>query len=308
MANKPARQRVTDADVEAMNEIYRVAEEKTEMKYRDKITEMRKEMDSKVFEAAMGMKYISMDASEAQSRFLRILFLRQIKEKLKEWGKWTAFCQEYNIDQKKADYEIAKLSDFKDEFLVKFGSLVGFDINKIKYLHFADSEKLGVKDNFPTYNGEIIEDVPAFVESLKQAHKKELENLKGDIAAKDRLLKDKDRHAEKLQRQLAKFELDAEGKGLTIEEDAFIQKMQNLRTGFDGYMLRIDPERIEELNNPDYDDTRTARMRAAYLSTLDYMRRQMLAAYDIAVERFGWDMSPEDEGPGFRDLSKEIRD
>jgi hypothetical protein len=99
----------------------------------------------------------------------------------------------------------------------------------------------------------------------------------------------------------------ARSKDLTPEEDGFLQQMENLRIGFDGYMLQVEPGRVEELMEVEPETTRgevtsvvTPRMRAAYLETLGYMRKQIVAAHDTAEEMFGADM--EDGAEPWRQL------
>jgi hypothetical protein len=69
-------------------------------------------------------------------------------------------------------------------------------------------------------------------------------------------------------------------------EEKFILRMEALKKSFDGWMLQMEPDGVRELQrdaNPQPND----RMKAAYVSALQYMKMQMLAAWDGAIEKFG---------------------
>ncbi|MBP7529961.1 MAG: hypothetical protein KA801_18720, partial [Syntrophorhabdaceae bacterium] len=53
---------------------------------------------------------------------------------------------------------------------------------------------------------------------------------------------------------------------------------------FDGYLLTLDPDNIEELQ---LDKEPSVRMRAEYITALSYMKMQILKMYDIAESMFG---------------------
>jgi hypothetical protein len=80
----------------------------------------------------------------------------------------------------------------------------------------------------------------------------------------------------------------------------FVKKMEALKLGFDGYLLKLDPERVRELD-PDADPAPTKRMEAAYISALQYMRMQILTVWDRGVMMYGDAISmPEESGPAAR--------
>ncbi|HVN97528.1 MAG TPA: hypothetical protein VMT62_13955 [Syntrophorhabdaceae bacterium] len=80
MAGKP---RVKDADVAAVDEIYRMAEEKTEVKYKNLLHEAKLTLAFATFSASYGAKIKGQRMQENFSRLLKTMFLREAKEKLK---------------------------------------------------------------------------------------------------------------------------------------------------------------------------------------------------------------------------------
>lgn len=292
-----AKKTAADTFVEAVSE----AAESTEVMKRESeksMVSMQREKEdaiANVYEMAGKIKSTSFN--KAQAEFFELLMLKQVKD-AKEYREkfgmtWEQFCDYVGVNRRTIDNILIDLKPFKVEFLAKFANFAGFPINKIKYLEepiLASVAK--IEGNEIVYMGERIpfepeyrDDFQSLLETLAENHHNQLEEKDANLRTKDRLLKDKEDVIRKQARDLSKYERDAERRGLTPEEDAFIKKMENLRTAFDGfYMLDVDPDRMEELfrdNNP------TPRMRSAYLTTLDYMKKQILAAYDTATDRFG---------------------
>ncbi len=138
----------------------------------------------------------------------------------------------------------------------------------------------GKLENYENADAEELKDI---LDSLIAENIKEKEELNKEKQAAQRVAKGLHQEIEKREKELRKLSSDAKKKGLSTEEDAFLQQMENLKTGFDGfYMLNVDPASIQI-------DRKTASKRiiASYISTLSYMRMQLNAAYDTAVETFG---------------------
>jgi hypothetical protein len=286
MANKPAAQKRTDADMEFAKEMEKIANDKAESKYLDQILGLKQGLKDTEFKAQAATMIKVKGADESLSRLLKVMALRRTKEAMKQDGNWTAFCDENGIDIKKADYEISKLGEIKDKALLSFGSAFGYEINKIKYIAGVDSEKLGVEVRGETiiYDGEEIPlaEAPALIEDLRDKFKKEKEERAAETKTYERRMADEKKHISKLEREIKKYERHAHDKGLTAEEDSFLQGMENLRTTFSGFYLQIDPGRIPLDRNND-----SVAMKSAYISTLQYIKMQANAAYDTAVEIFG---------------------
>jgi hypothetical protein len=255
----------------------------------------KEEAIANVYEMAGKIKVTNFQKS--QSAFFGLLMLKQVKDSKEYRSKmgmnWEQFCEYAGVDRRRVDEQLLDLKPFRTEFLADFASFSGVELSKIRYLGMAVSaDSASFSENAITYNGETIpidaehkDEIQALLETLEETHKAQLEEQEANNRAQKRILQAKEDVIRKQEKSLRKFEKDAERRGLTPEEHAFLQKMENMRIGFDGfYMCELDPTRIEELfkdNNP------TPRMTAAYLSTLDYMRKQILAAWDEATDRYG---------------------
>lgn len=310
MANKPKSQKPTDESMARMDEAWKIAEEAAETKYKTLVSDLQQKIKDTAFQIEFSTKIKASDSEESMARFLRVLFLRQAKDALKAQGKWTQFCQENGIDMRNADYEIGKLLEFRDELLLKFGSFVGYDLNKIKYLGGDDSQNLGVVINISqgtvTHKGQEIpftpDEIQAIFERIGEATEaqlkekdKQIEDKAAELRAKDRVLEDTHKVLEKAHRRLDKLTRLAEEQNLAPEQAAFLSRMETLRLMFDGsYMAHLDadavkPDLLDEDGKPV-----VARMRAAYLATLWYFKMQIDYAYGQAEERYGDpDMLPE---------------
>ncbi len=187
--------------------------------------------------------------------------------------------------------------------MAAFRQFSGFDLHKIKYLGEAvDRRAAEIKDNKIIYDGQEIaiapenkDEIQAVLEKIEATYKQQIDEAQSDARASKRVLKDKETLINKQAKEIDRISGKARSKDLTPEEDGFLKQMENLRIGFDGYMLGAEPQRIDELKDGEGESKVTPRMRAAYLETLGYMRRQITAAHDTAVELFGADMALEGE-------------
>jgi hypothetical protein len=238
---------------------------------------------------------------EAQGTAMKLLYMKQVKD-----GKayreefemtWQQFCDMVGEDRRRIDEQLVDLKPFTAALLTKFVSATGMELHKFKYLGreiSADSAK--IKGNFLVYDGQEIaltpenkDEIQSVLEKIESAYKEDLEKTKEDLSTQKRLVKQKQTLLDKNDKDLAKWEKRAEGRGLSPEEDAFEQQVENLRIAFDGYISRVQPDQIEELQAAE-GKTITPRMRAMYLTTLSYMRMQIVAAHDTAVEQYGADL------------------
>lgn len=254
-------------------------EETVAAKYGLQIREMEKEHEYSLLKVEADTKIKGQAMQESFSRLMRTMFLRQTKERLKESGMWSRYCQDTGIDIRKADHEIDKLGEFRDETLLNFSSFCGYDINKIKYLTSGNSQKLGVT----VQNGEIFvkgervpltpEDVQFVINSLQdELHKQE------EKSAKDKTDLEKE-HAEtkkalkKAERELKKIKGDAEKKGLSPEEAAFLAETDEIKAAFDQLIQRIDDAGFIA------GDVITPRMTATVKTLIEYMKQRVAALW-----------------------------
>ena len=255
---------------------------------------------AEIIGAAKGMNFI-----RSLSDLTLLLKLKEMKERqtYKAMGiTWEQSCDVMGLSRRTIDEKLADLRPFRDDFLANFASFISKDFNKIKLL--GESKLAAVasfKGNSIVYKGEEIpltpehkDDIQAVLDHIQEDLGKQLEDSRSSLKAKERLLRDKDKHAEALQKEIARYERHAHDKGMTPDEDAFLRKMSTLRISIDGLMLDADPERIEFKGNP------TPRMTAALIETLGYWKRQAMAAYDTATSMYG---GPEDDDFEFRDLT-----
>jgi len=243
------------------------------------IREMQKEHEYNLLRVEADTKIKGQGMQENLSRLMRTMFLRQTKERLKESGLWSRFCQDAGIDIKKADYEIDKLGDFRDEALLTFSEYCGYDINKIKYLTSGNSEKLGVT----VQNGEIFvkgervpftpEDVELVIGTLQDELQKEEEATRKVRALLETENAETKKALKKAEREIKKIRREADKKGLTPEEAAFLGEMDKIKTAFD--------ELIERIDNAGFDagDAPTARMTVTAKTLVEYMKQRVAALW-----------------------------
>lgn len=160
----------------------------------------------------------------------------------------------------------------------------------LNYAALPEDKRLEIRDgkviNIETSSREEIKDM--IEEVIAEAHKTK-EESEALLSAKDKVLKSKQELLNKQERSLKKYEKEAAVMGITPEEDAYIQQINNLKTGFDGYLLRLENNIVPE----DY-DTFTPRMKAALISATHYMQMQILALHDtVTTEHGDSTMNPE---------------
>lgn len=248
-------------------------------KYGLQIREMQKEHEYDLLRVEADTKIKGQAMQENLSRLMRTMFLRQTKERLKEDGLWSRFCLDAGIDIKKADYEIDKLGDFRDEALLTFSGYCGYDINKIRYLTSGNSEKLGVT----VQNGEIFikgervpftpEDVQLVIGTLQDELRKQEETSTQEKADLDKEHAETKKALKKAERELKRIKNTAEKKGMTPEEVAFLAEMDEVKTDFD--------ELIDRIDNAGFNagDTATPRMTAAAKTLIEYMKQRVAALW-----------------------------
>ena len=213
-------------------------------------------------------------------------------------GTWEKYCDYLCVDRHTIDERLKQLGTFGEDFLVTATEMqVSFrDLRKLRQLtnegtvQVTDTEVIIGDESIPL-NVDHKEDLQAALERVIETNAKIIADKDATIRAKDKVLKDKQTLIERQARDLSKLEDAAAKVEMTPVEEAFIRKMENLRTSFDGYMLKVDPERCELATCGE----RTPRMNAAYLTTVDYMRKQLLVAFDVAQDLYGSAiMCPED--------------
>lgn len=277
-----------------LNEVYDIARRQADKeiaKLKGEIEAIREE--SQAFGV---LKKIEYDISHNQMlKYMVLSRIKQAKEYRKGGLTWAQFCEAIGESVRTADQILKEIRPLVSQFSAKFADFSGVDFSKIRMLGraiSADSAEI-TEDGMVIIGDETIplapdhrDELQAALERVFEAQQELLREKDANLRTKDRLIQDKQKLIERQAKDLARYEDEAHKKGLTPTEDAFLHKMDTLRTGFDGYMLRIDPERCTEMCARDA-DAPTPRMISAYLTTLDYMRKQLLAAYDTAQDMYG---------------------
>lgn len=288
------------AEAKAVEEVYNLARQQADAE----MAKLRGEIDA-IREESLALGVLQkIEYDLAHNQMLKYVVLHRIKQ-AKEYRKggltWVEFCDAIGEPQRTADRILTELQPVMAMVSAKLADFTGMDFNKIRLLGRSVSANLAEIDEagMVLIGGERIpltpdhrDDLQAALEQVIETNAKILADKDATIRAKDKVLKDKQTLIERQAKELAKLEDAAFKAGMTPLEEAFIKRMDNLRVSFDGYMLKVDPERCE-LGKADAENT--PRMVAAYLTTLDYMRKQLLAAYETAQDMYGsLTMSPEE--------------
>ncbi len=311
MANKPKSQKPTDDSIARIDEAIKIATEQEKQenaRLREKLS-----LSPWIFEMAGKIK--GMMFTESQEKCFKVLFLKKVKESRdyrEVYGMtWEQFCDHIKVSRRSADAWLEELEPLTVDFSANFAGFSGYDLNKIKYLAQAKSANIAdFKGNAIVYQGEEIpltpehkDEIQVLLEKLEDSYKTQLEEKTAVVRTKDKLIASQADLIHRQERTISKFEKEAEKKGLTLEEDAFLKRIENLKTGFDGYMIFLDPSSMEALlqkNNP------TPRMISAYIAALKYMKMQICAAHDAAIDTYadpsmlpdeGWQPPPDARSP-----------
>lgn len=292
----PKTRETKPAEVIAANEIYQVAQQQANAEMaalREEVEAIRQESQ------AMGALQ-AIETTIAFQEMLKAITLHRIKQS-KEYKKggltWVDFCESLGLSWRTVDQMLEDIRPVIDTFSAKIADFSGMPFNKIRMLGKQISANLAeIQNNCLIYGDESIpltpeyrDDIQALIERIGEEAKEKLEETQAQLSAKDKVLKSKQDLLNKQERELNKYERQAAAKGLTPDEDAFLQLMSNKKTSFDGYMLSTDPDFVMERAGEI-----TPRMRSALISTLHYMKMQILAAYDTAVMNYGSpDLNPE---------------
>ncbi len=235
-----------------------------------------------------GLGMISKFADVSNLMWLKGVKEQKIYRDLPEIGTWDKFCDYIGISRQKVDEDLLNLRAFGEEFLTTVSSLsVGYrELRKLRQLTHEgdvviDAEFVTIGQDRIPLSPESAEDLQAAIEALIENKNQQIEEQTAAIKAKDKVLKDKESVIHRQARDLAKLEGLAEAKGLTAEEDAILQDLDNSRTIIDGFLMKYDPEK-----NP-LPEGATVRMKAKYMHTLDYFKRVIIAAFDTAAELYG---------------------
>ena len=276
-------------DLVVSEEVYKLARLRAD----EEMAKLREEIESVRQESYIMGAIKAFDANIAQNEFLKIMALYRIKQAkdYKTGGlTWSEFCDAVGVPQRSADRMIEEAKPLFESFSASAAELCGVPFNKIRMLGKSISANLAeIKDNCLIYGDESIpltpeyrDDIQALIERIGEDAKEKVETLEATVSAKDKVLKSKGDVINKMERELKRFEKDAAAKGLTPDEDAYIQQINNLKTGFDGYLLRL-----ENYTTPDEYEPLNPLKKAALISATHYMKMRILALHDTVTMEFG---------------------
>jgi hypothetical protein len=239
--------RTTDAQVEAANEIYKVAQEQANQKFdalQAQVDDIREEAQ------AMGALH-AIDANIAYNELMRAVTLQRVKQG-KEYKKggmtWDEFCESLGLARRTVDLMLEDIRPVIEAFSAKFAGFCGMPFSKIRLLGKSISANLAeIKDGTIVYGDESIpltpenaDEIQALIEKIDQDAKAAKEEAEATIRAKDKVLKSKEQLLTKQEKELARLEKTARAKNLLPEEDAVLGKIDELNVSLNGYCLSVE--------------------------------------------------------------------
>lgn len=208
---------------------------------------------------------------------------------------WAQVCDKIGVSRRTIDEKLSIISEFAEEFFGAAANFIGPDFNKIRALRAA---QIGGSANFTgkliEYNGESVEITKSNqgrIDEILQKIVDDSNETKENNAALERLVKGKEKLTRGLSKKLAKFEKRAEELGLDVADEVFMEFMDNVRTGFDGWAAHCSVAQMEAEA-----EEMTPSKRAALLSTLRYMKDHSKILYEEAVDKYGQGLSEDDKG------------
>jgi hypothetical protein len=210
---------------------------------------------------------------------------------------WERFCQSVGYTARHINEQLENLEVLGADFLETVSDLrVGYrDLRKLRQLTHEGA--LQIEEGILVIGGEEIpldadhrEDLQAALERVIDAKDQLLQEKDINLRTKERLIADKQKLVERQAKDLARYEGEAERKGLSADEEGFIKRCNADRVIIDGLFAQYDPD-----HNP-LPEGASIRMKAALMETLGYFKRVTEAAFDTAGDLYG---DPELDGNGW---------
>ncbi len=305
MAGRKKMDPISEAAMEA------VVMERQQGELRIQEQAMRERRIAEYYQAIGQVKTANMFAEFASVSAL--VWIQQMRESkaYKDIGTWESFCESIGYSRQHIEDQLKSLTVLGEKFLQTVCGLgVGYrDLRRLRQLTHEGA--LNIEDGVLVIGDEEIpldaehrDDLQSAMERLLDAKEQVISEKAATLRAKDKLLKSKADLIERQEKALAVYEGQAEKKGLTADEEAFIQKCGNARLTIDGFLMQFDPDRDIFPTSP------TPRMKAALMETLGYLRRAIVAAHDTAGDVYG-DAEMDSPGwiqPNLREAGTELGD
>lgn len=203
-------------------------------------------------------------------------------------GTWDKFCESIGISRRKVDEDLLNLQTFGEAFLGNVANFrVGYrDLRKLRQLThdgqvIIEAEAVVIGGESIPFDPEHREELEAALERVIEAKDQVIKEQEAVNRANVKLINAKQELLRRQERDLARYEGEAEQRGLTASEQGFIQECDNARTTIDGFLNRFDPS-----INPLPEDA-TPHMRATLMHTLAWFKRRIIASFDTAGELYG---------------------
>lgn len=223
-----------------------------------------------------------------------LIQLKKIKETksyrdLPNVGTWEEFCNYIKMDRRTVDEDLQNLTAFGEEFLATCHQFsLGYrDLRKLRQLTHdgtitIDAEAVIINEERIPLDADHKEDLQAAIESIIEEQARAKEEMDAQKKAFDRVQNDTRKSMVKLEKELARFTKEAEGKGLSAEEDAFVQLVEKHRILVQGSLIALEPVHLVD----GYDGL-TTRMKAKAIAVAHEIKMQALALYDTMVTEIG---------------------
>lgn len=219
-----------------------------------------------------------------------LIWIQQMRETkgYEAFGTWENFCISIGYSRQHIEDQLKNLATLGEKFLQTVCGLgVGYrDLRKLRQLSndgtvTIDAEFMIIGEERIPLDADHKEELQTAIEALVEQQAAMQQEFEAQKKAFSRVQTDTHKSLTRLQKDLAKLEKDAEAKGLTPVEDAFIQKCDNARLTIDGFLNQFDPS-----INPLPDDA-TPRMKATLMHTLSWFKRCIIASFDTANDVYG---------------------
>lgn len=277
------------AEARASSEIYDAAKADYEIQMR----KMESEMESVREEStAMGfLQKLRMD--ETYNQMLKHMTFYKVKNS-KGYRKggltWEEFCRACGESASSIDKTLKDLVPFLDNFSADFADFFGLGFNKVKYLgRSISAESANFEDGAIVVDGVKVElkpenksDIEGLIEELKATQKRETQALRDQVSAQRKVSESKQKYADKLEEEMARYKAEREGAGFEPGEEEFIDRLKNAAKSFHGMFIPLDAARGNPVPEPG-----TRAMVVAYINTLSEIRNLAKANLETAEDYFG---------------------
>lgn len=289
--------RINNAEVEAANEIYKVAREQadieiTELKLRQPLIAEAHEFVGRI----QALEFVGKVTTVGTLVQLAKIKESKVYKDLPNIGTWEEFCNYLGKSRQKVDEDLITLADLGEQFLTTCQQFsLGYrDLRKLRQLTHGGT--IQITDDAIEISGERIpldaehkEDLQAAIEKVIEEQATLKDELKAQQKAHVRVQEETHKSMVKLQKDMDRLSRDARAKDLSPEEDAFLQRIENLSTSFQGYLLQI-------RGLVDAEEVPGVRAKAALVAFLNQARMELNAYHDTAYDRHAAPgMAPEEE-------------